>query len=154
MNLRFVPLMLFIVMAGCSRPEQISSDDGEPVKIDPAKPPNGMHLVQILLANQSLPVKGTRCEGSWSSDDKRRLQHKLAMALGDGLDNPRHRTELLGGCETDQFELRSGSTVDGWRCNLNVVEKDKKGEFIANSSIYFGIKKDTWEFIPEALVCL
>lgn len=59
---------------------------GDPLKIDPTKPPDGMQLVQILLENQSLPVKGTGCQSG--SIENRRLQHILAMVLGYGLDGP------------------------------------------------------------------
>jgi len=111
-------------------------------------------MVQILLNGQLIPLKGTHCEGSWTSDDKRRLQHWLAMALGGGLENPDRQVTLVGGCEADQLERRSGKIIDGWRCNFNVVENNEKGEHIANSSIYFGITKDTWELIPETMACL
>lgn len=145
--------MLFLALVSCAHTERIDPLGGDPVKIDPAKPPSGMHLVQILLENQSLPVKGTDCESSGLTKDKRRLLHRLAITLGDGLDNTRHRTELLGGCKADQFELPSGSVIDIWRCELGVVEKDEEGEFITSGFIYFGVKKDTWEFIPEKLRC-
>ena len=140
-----------------SEPQRISPSWGDPLKINPAKPPEGMHVIQILLENQSLPVKGTNCEGSaLGSGDKRRLQHKLAMLLGFGLDNPRHRTELSVGCQPDKYELPTGGLIDAWHCRLTALENDKKGEFIASSSIYFGITKDTWEFVPvpKALVCM
>lgn len=140
-----------------SESRRISPSWGDPLKIDPTKPPEGMHLIQILLENQSLPVKGTGCEGSaLGSGDKRRLQHKLARLLGSGLDNTRHRTELSANCQADKYELPSGGVIDAWHCSLTAVENDEKGEYIASSSIDFGITKDTWEFVPvpKALVCM
>lgn len=152
--MRYVLPLLCLVLVSCTQHERLNVD-AEPLKIDPTKPPDGMHLVQILLENQSLPVKGTHCEDSGRSPDKRRLLHQLAMALGDGLNNPRIRNELLGDCEPDQYELPSGKTVDAWQCRLGVVQKDEKGEFGASANIYFGITKDTWEIIPDprALRC-
>lgn len=151
MKRRILSLLLVLALVSCTQTGRIDPK-GDPVKIDPAKPPSGMLLVQILLENQSLPVKGTGCQ-SGASEDKRRLQHILALTLGEGLDNPRHRTELLGGCEADQFELPTGSVIDIWNCKLGVVEKDKKDEYIASAHIRFGIKKNTWEFVPEKLRC-
>lgn len=142
---------------GALESQRISPSWGDPLRIDPAKPPEGMHLIQILLENQSLPVKGTNCEGSaLGSGDKRRLQHKLARLLGSGLDNARHRTELSAICQTDKYELPSGGIIDAWHCSLTAVENDENGERIASSSIDFGITKDTWEFVPvpKALVCI
>lgn len=161
MNSRLLLLMLCVVLASCSRAERISPDGGEPVKIDPFSPPNGVHLVQILLENQSFPVKGTGCENKLPDgpDDKRRLQHILAMRFGFGLDNPRLQRVHSGRCKAEQFELRSGSIIDAWRCSLNVVENGEKGEYITNSSIEFGVTKDTWKLItnsvtPNPLICM
>lgn len=140
-----------------SEPQRISPSWGDRIKIDPAKPPEGMHLIQILLENQSLPVKGTNCESSaLGSGDKRLLQHKLASLLGSGLDNTRHRTELSAKCQADKYELPSGGLIDAWHCSLTAVENDENGEYIASSSIDFGITKDKWEFVPvpKALVCM
>lgn len=151
MKYPLLSLLIVIALISCSQTERIDPM-GNSVKIDPAVPPSGMLLVQILLENMSLPVKGTGCQ-SGVGEDKRRLQHTLAMTLGEGLDNLRHRTELLGGCVADQFEFPSGSVIDIWNCKLGAVEKDIKGEFIASTHIRFGIKKDTWEFVPEKLRC-
>lgn len=137
-----------------SEPLPISYARANGVKIDPTKPPNGMQMIQILLENQSLSVKGTSCESDpFGVGDRRRLQHKLAMTLGYAFDRPKHHAVLSGSCEADQFQPPSGPVVDIWRCNLAVVEKDERDEFIASSNIYFGLKKDTWEFIPEKLLC-
>lgn len=157
MILRLLPLILCIVLVACSRPERLTPHGGDPVTIDPTQPPSGMYLVQILLENQSLPLKGTGCEGSWSENDRRQLQHVLAVTFGFALDKPRtppYQVTFLGGCEAERFELRSGKIIDGWRCNINVVDNNQKGEYVANSSIYFGITKDTWELIPETLLCM
>ena len=161
MKYRILPLLFGLVLISCAQsgrihpqPERISPAWGDVIKIDPTKPPSGMHMVQILLENQSIYVKGTSCESDpLGFGDKRRLQHKLAMTLGYAFDRPDHHAVLSGGCKADQFELRPGSVIDIWHCNLGVVEKDKKGEFITSSHIDFGIKKDTWEFIPEKLLC-
>lgn len=156
MKYRLLPLILFLALVSCTRSERLDPLGGKLVKIDPTQPPSGMHLVQILLENQSIPLKGTHCEASGLSPDNRRLQHQLALTLGEGFGNPRHRRELSGGCEPDQYEFPSGESIDAWQCNLGAVTKNKKGEFIASSHIYFGIKKDTWELIrtPRALRCL
>lgn len=148
-------ILFCLTLASCAQPERLNPD-AEPLKIDPTKPPDGMHLVQILLENQSLPLKGTGCEDSGRSPDNRRLVHQLAMVLGYGLGYPQHRVELWGDCIPDQYELPSGKTVDGWQCNLGTLDKDEKGEDIATANIYFGITKDTWEIIPDprALRCL
>lgn len=161
MKHRLLPLLLSLILISCAhpervrpQPERISPAWGDAIKIDPTKPPSGMHMVQILLENQSLSVKGTNCESDpFGVGDKRRLQHKLAMTLGYAFDRPHHHAVLSGSCEADQFEPPSGLAIDIWRCNLAVVEKDEKDEFIASSNIYFGIKRGTWEFIPEKLLC-
>lgn len=152
MNHRLPLLLLCLALVSCTQSERISPLWDEPVKIDPSTPPEGMYLLQILLENQSLPLKGTGCEGP--PGDRRRLQHRLALTLGSGIDDPRHYRVLSGKCEAVQFELRSGSVIDAWNCVLGGVEKDKKGDPIASSHIDFGIKKDTWEIIPETLRCM
>lgn len=51
-------LLLFcLALVSCTQSERIDPLRGNPVKIDPAKPREGMHLVQILLENQSLPLE-------------------------------------------------------------------------------------------------
>lgn len=147
--------LLCIVLVSCANRQQLNSE-GEPLKIDPTRPPAGADLVRILLENQSLPLRGTECEDSGRSPDNRRLLHKLATNLGSELDNIRHRREISGGCEPDKYELPSGEAIAAWQCHLDTVTKNKKGEFIASSHIYFGIKQDTWELIrtPGALRCL
>lgn len=151
---RLPSLIFVVVLTSCGYSERITTDEGEPVKIDPAKAPNGIQMMQILLVNQSLPVKGTGCEGSWTANDKRRLQHRLATSLGYALDRKYPHAVLLGGCETERFELQSGKTIDGWRCSLNVMENNKKGEHVTSSTIAFGITRDTWDLIPETLSCM
>lgn len=159
MKYRIAPLLLGFLLISCVQPGRIHPERtspiwGDVIKIDPTKPPSGMHMLQILLENQSLSVKGTNCESDpFGVGDKRRLQHKLAMTLGYAFDRPKHYAVLSGGCEADQFKPPSGAVLDIWRCNLAVVEKDEKDQFIASSNIYFGLKKDTWEFIPEKLLC-
>lgn len=128
---------------------------GNVLKIDPSMPPSGMNIMQILLENQALPLKGTRCDTSDSRyDDKRALQHKLAITLGHAVDNKRHVAVMLGGCKSDKSELKPGMLVNTWHCNINVVEQTKRGGFIANASIDFWVKKDDWTMIPEKLLCM
>ena len=144
---------LFLVALVACTPTGRMNNLGEPLEIDPTRPPGGMMLIQILLENQSLPVKGTQCESG--TGDNRRLQHRLAMLLGDGLDNPRVHTELLADCQPNQYDLPSGGVIDAWQCRLGVMLKADKDEFGVGGSIYFGITKDTWKLVPvpEALRC-
>jgi hypothetical protein len=124
----------------------------EPLKITPAKPPEPIHLVQILLENQSIPLKGTRCESS-PPVDNRRLHHQLALTLGFAAGNKRHRSEISASCKSDQIETLQ-DPAEVWLCKLGVVERDKKGRFVASSHIHFGVTKDTWQMVPNSLVCL
>lgn len=158
MTWRFPLLTLCAILVACNQQGQFVTEQGEPLKIDPTKPPDGTEMLQILLARQSLPLKQSGC-GS-GPDDKSRLQHLLAARLGEGIDDHRLRKTLSGGCKAAQFELRSGASIDAWHCGLNVVEtnldamkKDSKGEYIIKSSIDFAVTKDTWEIIPEKLWC-
>lgn len=141
---------------------------GEPLKIDPIKPPEGMQLVQILLENQSLPLKGTGC-GS-NPNDKRTLQHLIASTFGSGLNNNSLdkngqlrkllSVNIWGGCKTERFELRSGPDIDAWRCTLYAEDQvDDKDAYTFSSSINFGVRKDTWKLItdsitPDPLICI
>lgn len=130
---------------------------GEPLKIDPTRPPDGAQLIQVLLENQSAPLKGTLCESG--AGDGRRVQHKLAMLLGDNLDNPRVLTSLSAGCRPDWYALPSGKRIDAWRCNLAVLRTDKKNPrsgIFTSASIEVGITLDDWRIVPapEALFCL
>jgi hypothetical protein len=146
-------LLLLASLASAGTSERLDPAWGDPLKIDPSKPPQGRHIIQILLENQSLLLKGTGC-GSDIPNDRRTLQHKLALSLGDAIDSKRHQALISGGCKPAQFELRSGAVIDAWHCTLTVVEKTAKGGFVASSSIDFGVKKDTWEIIPEAIRCM
>lgn len=155
-------LMLIFALVSCNQSERVSSSIWrDSVKIDPSIPPEGTHLMQILLENQSLPLKGTGCESS--PDDKHTLQDLLAITFGAAFGNDankRHQVVFSGGCKAEQFELRSGSIIDGWRCTLNAEEKTiKKAEYIHSSSIAFGLQKNTWELItdsitPNPLICM
>lgn len=155
-------LLLVFVPVACHQSERVSpSIWRDSVKIDPSIPPEGTHLIQILLENKSLPLKGTGCESS--PDDKRTLQDLLASTFGAALGNnvnKRHQVFFSGGCKAEQFELRSGSITDGWRCTLNSEEKTiKKAEHIYSASIAFGLQKRTWELItdsitPNPLICM
>lgn len=147
-------LVLLLGPVSCTEHERLDPLGGDPVKIDPTKPPSGVHIVQILLENQSLPLKGTDCESSGLAEDKRTLQHRLALTLGSEIDDPRHDHTLSAKCRADRFELPSGTGIDIWNCNLGLVEESRKGEFIASSHIDFGIKRDTWELVPGTLRCM
>ncbi len=142
-------LMPVVVLADLGRLDPM----GDALKIDPLVAPKGMHIMQILIQNQSLPLKGTGC----SSDipgDARTLQHRLALTLGDGIENKRHMVVVSGQCKTDKHELKPAMLIDIWRCSINVTEKTKRGSYIANASIDFSIKKDDWAMIPEKLLCM
>ena len=148
--------LFFLALISCDQPERISPLWGDPIKIDPTKPPDGMHMVQILLENQLLPVKGTGCEGSaLGSGDKRLLQHSLALMLGSSIDPGTMEFKLSGGCKVDQIETKKGPRIDIWRCNLGISNiETSTTTTTVSADIYFGITKDTWEFIPEKLLCL
>lgn len=152
MKYRLPSLVLSLALVSCAQPERLDHR-GEPFKIDPTSPPNGIQMVQILLENQSLPVKGTQCENG--KDDERLLQHHLAMFLGEGFDSPLARSGLLASCQPNQYDLPSGGVIDAWQCRLGVIQKADKDEFGVGGSIYFGVTKDTWRLIPgpEALRC-
>lgn len=162
MKLSVLSLMLVFALISCTNSERVNSSNWrDSVKIDPSLPPEGMHLMYILMDNQSLPLKGTGCESS--PDDKHTLKDLLATtfgaALGNGV-NKRHQVVISGSCKAEKFELRTGSIIDGWRCTLNSEEKTiKKAEYIYSSSIAFGVQKSTWEFItdsitPNSLICM
>lgn len=162
-------LLLCTALISCAQPERADSDRCEvigvshnsdiPEKIDTATPPDGTQVMRVLLKNQSFPLRGTGC--SSNSNDRSTLQDLLAMTLGAGIGIGADRQVIIsGGCKAEQFELQSGSTLDGWRCNLNMEEQFiKEGEYVYNSSITFGLRKDTWEFItdsitPNPLICM
>ena len=157
--MKLILLLFFLALISCNQDERINAAPfkidpaGDPFKIDPAKPPNGMHMVQILLKNQMTPVAGTGCETD--PEDKRPLPRYLAMMLGDAIDAGALGFKLSGGCKADQLETGKGPLIDIWRCNVGVsnIVTDKYG-VIASAHIYFGITKNTWEFIPEKLMCL
>ena len=156
MKYRLLPLVLSIALVSCTPTERIDAT-GEPMKIDPTKPPDGMRLVQILLENLAVPLKGTGCGNG--PNDPSVLKDHLAMFLGDGFDSPLVRTELSSDCQPDRYDLPSGGKIDAWHCRLGVVlkaDKADKDELGVSGSIHFGVTKDTWEFVPvpEALVCL
>lgn len=145
--------LVFVSVASAAGSERLNPLSGERQRIDPSKPPEGMNIIQILLENQSLPLKGTGCASDIPSDN-RTLQHQLATTLGWAIDHKPNKVTISGGCKPAQFELRSGAVVDAWQCTLTVVEKTANGGFVASSSIDFGVKKDTWEIIPEAIRCM
>ena len=146
-------LLLLASLASAAASERLDPVRGNPIRIDPTKPPEGINIIQILLENQSLPLKGTGC-GSDAPGDNRTLQHQLAVTLGWALDKKRHQMIISADCKPAQFELRSGAVVNAWQCTLRVVEKTAKGGFVASSVIDFGVKKDAWEIIPEAIRCM
>ena len=113
--------------------------------------PRGQDLTWILLENQSVPLKGTGCQSG--ADDRRRLQHQLALLLGGGFGSPHQQAELLDKCDIDRQKVSSGTMIDVWNCSLTVREKNEKGEVIASRSLGFVFAKDTWKLIPEKLTC-
>lgn len=157
MNHRLPLLLVFFALASCDRPERISPSWGDPIVIDPAIPPNGMHLVQILLENQMLPVKGTGCESSAKVKgfvDKRLLQHSIAMMLGSSIEPGTLEFQISGGCAADQLETEKGPFIDIWRCHLATSNIDTgKVNVMVSAHIFFGITRDTWKFLPEKLQC-
>jgi hypothetical protein len=151
-KLALLTVILLSMVASVSGAERLNSLSGELQKIDPSTPPEGMNIIQILLENQSLPLKGTGC-GSGKPDENRTLQHQLALTLGYALDVKRHQSVISGECKPERFQLRSGAIADAWHCKLAVVEKTAKGGFVTSSIIDFVVKKDTWELYPELLHC-
>jgi hypothetical protein len=113
-----------------------------------------MNIMQILIENHALPLKGTGCD-SGIPGDARTLQHHLALTLGDGIDNKQNVVVITADrCKADKYELKPGVFIDTWHCGINVVEKTKRGSYIANASIDFWVKKDDWTMIPEKLLCM
>ena len=157
--MHFVMRAYLLLLTALMMGEVIAADSGrmDPMgnvlRIDPAVPPKGMNIMQILIENHALPLKGTGC-ASGIPDDKRTLQHKLALTLGDGIENKRHIVVVSGQCKTDKHELKPGVLIDIWRCGINVTEKTKRGSYIANASIDFSVKKDDWALIPETMLCM
>lgn len=162
-------LILFCLVSGCAQlerihhgesmaqPKGVSPNADLPAKID--LPPSGDEVIRILLKNQSFPLKNTGC--SSGSDDHDSLQDLLARTLGAAIGVGADRQMVVsGGCNAEQFELYSGTILDGWRCRLNVEERFiKDNEYVYNFSVAFGIRKDTWALItdsvtPSPLVCI
>jgi len=86
--------------------------------------------------------------------EKRTLQHRLALALGAPLDDARHEALISGGCRSAaKFSVAGGGVIDAWSCELAVVERNEKREFVSSSVIQFGLTKDKWRLIPETLRC-
>lgn len=141
-----------MAQAPSSQTDYVYPDGCDPARIDPSIPPEGKHLIHILLKNQSFPLKGTGCSGS---NDRGTLHHLLAITLGAALDSNAdklRRAVISGGCKAEQFELRSGATIDGWRCSLHYEETFiKDDEWVATSSISFGVHKATWELITDSV---
>ena len=154
--MKIIPLVFFLALTACSReipfvPYELFSE-GRPFQIDPAKPPGGMHMMQILLNNQFTPVTNTLCASD--AGDQRPLQRYLAQMLGGAIDpGQRFAYKLRGGCATEWMETRTGR-VDFWRCTMG-VENVTTGKNDANISadISFGVTQDEWKFIPEKLIC-
>ena len=161
-SLLFLATLIDLVVAIMLIPEFALADPvrldpmGNVLNISPSAPPHGMNLMQILLENQSVSLKGTRCESGdgLSQNEIRTLQHRLALTLGYALDNKKHQAEITSWCKADKWELKLGLIVDTWHCNVNVVEKTKRGNYIANASIDFWVTKDNWTLIPASLTCM
>lgn len=162
--MRYVlPLLLCLTLISCDQPVAR-------LKIDPATPPSGEEAIRVLLKNQSFPLRGTGC-GS-GPNDQNTLQDLLVMVLGEALNVEADEKEMLkvtgsrvkkklvltGGCKAEPFDLKSGSTIDGWRCHL-YVNTQFDGKAALGMSIAFGLRKDNKEFItdsitPNTLVCI
>lgn len=122
-------------------------------------------------------MKGTGC--SSGPNDQDTLQDLLVMVLGEALNVEADEKEILkvtgqtvkkklvltGNCKAEPFELKSGSTIDGWRCHLYANTQFTGGvsmgddEVQTGMSISFGLRKDNKEFItdsitPPTLVCI
>ena len=146
-------LLLCLTLISCNNDTRLSADWGEPLSIKPDQPPRAIDMVQVLLENQSLPLKGTGCEGS-TGDEKRTLQHCLALALGAPLADAKHEALISGDCRSAaKFSVAGGGAIDAWSYELAVVERNDKREFVASSVIQFGLTKDKWRLIPETLRC-
>lgn len=164
MTVRLLVLMVFLTGVACGRAERLDPDSGQALIVDPAKPPNGAQLVQILLENQSLPLKGTGC--SSIPNDSARLQHLLARTFGGGIDDPNLQTAHAARCEPAQFEQRAGAPMDVWQCHIYLQQRrtgsgvqDKTVESATHASVSFGVTKDTWKLVvdsvtpPSPLIC-
>lgn len=162
-----LPLLFCLMLVSCTQPKRVENNGcdpstqlkKEPAKIDPATPPSGEEAMRILLKNQSFPLKGTGC--SSGPNDQDTLQDLLVVALGEAIGMSADKQLIISGrCEAEQFELKSGSIIDGWRCHLYANTQFIKGaEDIYGMSIAFGIRKDNREFItdsitPSPLICM
>lgn len=161
-----LPLLFCLTLTSCAQPKRIDPDrcdltqlKTEPKKIDLATSPSGEEAMRVLLKNQSFPLKGTGC--SSGPNDQDTLQDLLVVALGEAIGMLADKQLIIsGGCEAEQFELKSGSTIDGWRCRLYAnTHSTKDAEDLYGMSIAFGIRKDNREFItdsitPNPLICV
>ena len=157
--------VLFLALVSCTQPniKYFDTNWGRPIVIDPSVPPDGEQLIQILLEHRAVPLKGTECERSGSSmgEDRRILQHRLAMLLGFGIGSPNSQMVLSSRCTTEPVELPDGdmpepspssTQIDAWMCTLAVVDNAAKEVFIGgNIRIIF--TKDTWKIFPKRLYC-
>lgn len=127
---------------------------GDPIVIDPAKPPEGMQIVHLLLSNASTPLKGTGCSDPSAPDRALTLREQLAVVLGQAIGAPKgHKAHITGQCRADKTDALGG-VVNVWSCEINVEHVDEKGEYVANGSIGAHFTRDTWTMIPQSLICL
>ena len=140
---------LLLMLAACSPTERLNTL-GETFEIDPAIPPDAEQLMQVLLENQSLPVRGTHCASG--TDDKRLLLHRLVMTFGVLAAPPPdiarrvrpavHR--LVAACKVEPGFV-------GWRCSLTTSVGD--AAVMSVSTIEVSLDKKTWAAYPESLRC-
>jgi hypothetical protein len=151
MKMAVTLMAVLLAQTALAQVQRLDALHGEPITIKPSVPPTGVELFQILLENATMPLQGNQCIDE--KESPLTLQHQLALMLGEGLNDKRHKTNLAAKCQADGIEV-SGKALDIWRCEINVTETTKKGSYVANSVTRIGLTKDTWQIVPGSLQCL
>lgn len=118
--------------------------------------PSGEEVFDLLLSNANTSLKNEPgCDAASPS------RNKSHMTLGDLLStnlsvsyDEGNVTQIKSYCEPSKFDVSDKKTIDVWDCSVDIMENDKKGEFITSTEIRFSIDLSKSRIIQGSLRCI
>lgn len=121
---------------------------------DYQKKPSGEEIFDLLIKNSNRQMASEpACDGA--SATRKKLHVTLGEVLSTNLSvsyDTDNVTTTKSYCNPSKFE--SGSKViDVWDCSIEVLESDKKGEFISSSIVTFSTDLEKSTILPGSIRC-
>ena len=118
--------------------------------------PTGEELFDLLISNANLSLKDEPgCDAASPSRNRSHitLGELLSTNLSASYDEG-NVTQIRSYCEPSKFDVSDKKTIDVWDCSVDILENDKKGEFVSSTEIRFSTDLSKSKIISGSFRCI